>query len=398
MLYPRNVFSKIKKILNREEFVILTGARQTGKTSLLIMLKNFLEKSGQAGHYFNLENPEYLELLNKHPYNIFELIPETKAKQNIFIDEIQYLDNPSNFLKLLYDEKRQQVKIIASGSSAFYIDTKFKDSLVGRKFLFEVQPLNFDEFLIFQNQADLIKQKNKKISIYYQNKIKELWGQYITYGGYPKAVLAKNDEAQKIILEDIVSSYIKKDISDAGIKNNNKYFALLKILASQTGNLVNSQELSSVLNIAHKTVEEYLYVMQKSYQIALIKPFFKNQRKELTKMPKVYFYDLGLRNLLLNNFKSIINREDKGACLENIAFREFLKTTENVDKIKFWRTQDKKEIDFVIDSQAFEIKFQDKKKGFGQQFNFYYPAIKLDILSYNQILPKFYNYQIELNK
>ena len=394
MLYPRNILLQIKKVLNKEEFIILTGARQTGKTSLLIMLKNFLEKKGHSCYYFNLENPTYLELLNKHPFNIFELIPENKSKQNIFIDEIQYLDNPSNFLKLLYDEKRSKIKIIASGSSAFYIDKKFKDSLVGRKFLFEVYPLNFDEFLIFNNQEELLNKKHQKISVYYQEKILKLWNQYLIFGSYPKVVLSESDSAQRIVLEDIASSYIKKDIEDAGIKNQDKYFALLTILASQIGNLVNSQELAATLNIARKTVEEYLYVMKKSYQIALIKPFYKNLRKELTKMPKVYFYDLGLRNLLLNNFEPIKKRHDKGAYLENIVFKEFLNKGTNLDTIKFWRTQDKKEVDFVIENQAFEIKFQQdkiKKKYYGQ-FTAYYPDIKLNFLSYNQILRKFYNY------
>ena len=100
---------------------------------------------------------EYLKLLNKHLFNIFELIPKSKTKQIIFIDEIQYLHNPTNFLKLLYDEKRNKIKIIASGSSSFYLDKKFKDSLVGRKFLFEVYSLNFDEFLIFNEEKELLK-------------------------------------------------------------------------------------------------------------------------------------------------------------------------------------------------------------------------------------------------
>jgi len=396
MLYSRDILSQIKKVLDRDEFIILTGARQTGKTSLLIILKEFLEEKGKICHYFNLENPENLELLNKHPYNIFEIIPEKKSKQYIFIDEIQYLNNPSNFLKLLFDEKREKVKIITSGSSAFYIDKKFKDSLVGRKFLFEIYPLNFNEFLIFRNQDDLIKKNKQKLSKYYQEKVIDLWTNYLIYGGYPKVVLAENSEMQKIILEDIANSYIKKDIRDAGIKQGEKYFALLKILAGQTGNLVNSQELAATLQTAHKTIEEYLYVMQKSYQIAFIKPFYKNLRKELTKMPKVYFYDLGLRNLLLNNFNQISKRQDRGAYLENIAFREFLNQAHNLDSIKFWRTQDKKEIDFIVDNQAFEIKLKsDKiKKGRYAQFVNSYPDIKLNFLSYEQILEKFYGYKI----
>jgi len=394
MLYSRDIFLPIKKALTKDEFIILTGARQTGKTSLLMMLKNLLEKKGRACHYFNLENPRYLELLNKHPYNIFELIPDTKFKQDIFIDEIQYLNDPTNFLKLLYDEKRKQIKIIASGSSAFYIDKKFKDSLVGRKLLFEIYPLNFNEFLIFKQQEELLKQKNKKLSVYYREKLLKLWNEYLIYGGYPKVVLSESDSYREIILEDIASSYIKKDISEAGIKNTDKYFSLLKILASQAGELLNSQELANTLGIVHKTVEEYLYVMKKSYQIAFIKPFYRNLRKEITKMPKTYFYDLGLRNWLLGNFNSINKRTDKGMYLENIVFREFLRTIKNINKIKFWRTQDKKEVDFVIEDNAFEIKFSSKeinKKRY-KQFRDFYPDVNFDFLTYAQILEKFYGF------
>ncbi len=395
MLYPRNILQKAKKWLEDDKFIILTGARQTGKTSILIMLKNYLEEKEKPSFYFNLENPEYLELLNKHPYNIFELIPKIKSKQYIIIDEVQYLDDPTNFLKLLYDEKRDQIKVIASGSSSFYIDKKFKDSLVGRKILLEVYPLDFNEFLLFKEQADLIKQKNKKLSVYYKNKIEELWLEYLVCGGYPKVVLTENSEAKKIILADIGTSYIKKDINDAGIRNDEKYFALLKILCGQTGELVNSQELANTLNIAHKTVEEYLYVMKKSYHLALIRPFYRNARKELTKMPKVYFYDLGLRNLLLNDFTLINKRADKGAYLENIAFKEFLNKTQDINQINFWRTQDKKEIDFVIeDREAYEVKFEPSKvaKTKYAQFIEAYPEIKFGFLNYGDILGKFYDF------
>ncbi len=386
MLYNRDIIAKIKKVLPRNEFIILTGARQTGKTSILIMLKNYLEKKGKQCHYFNLENTEYLKLFNKHPFNIFELIPKSKAKQIIFIDEIQYLDNPTNFLKLLYDEKRSKIKIIASGSSSFYLDKKFKDSLVGRKFLFEVYPLNFNEFLIFKKEEELIKEyrKNKKLSVYYQKKLSEQWKTYLIFGGYPKVALAKDESAKKIMLEEIGSSYIKKDVVDAGIKNTDKYFSLLKILAGQTGELVNSHELSKTLQMANKTIEEYLYVIKKSYQAAFIKPFYSNIRKELTKMPKIYFYDFGLRNFFLNDYQQIEKRNDRGAYLENIVFKKFLKQTDSLDKIKFWRTQDKNEVDFIIENKAFEVKFNQasfrasKYKKFKQK----YPEIELRLIAY----------------
>src|SRR4030043_778268 len=104
MLYSRDILKKIKKVLFRDEFIILTGARQAGKTSVLLILKDFLEEKGFKCHYFNLENPDYLKLFDAHPFNIFEAMPKEKSKQYLFIDEIQYLKDPSNFLKLLYDE------------------------------------------------------------------------------------------------------------------------------------------------------------------------------------------------------------------------------------------------------------------------------------------------------
>jgi predicted AAA+ superfamily ATPase len=396
MLQSRDILAKIEKVMAREESVVLSGARQTGKTSIMLMLKKTLENKGEQCWYFNLENLEHLALLNAHPFNVFQLIPDSKKRQYVFVDEIQYLDDPTNFLKLLYDERRTQLKIIASGSSSFYIDKKFKDSLVGRKFLFEVYPLNFKEFLTFTKNEEMLEKKGE-ISLYYQKKWHDLWNIYITYGGYPKVVLAEDVQMREIVLEDIATSYIKKDISDAGIRNVEKYFALLKILASQIGQLVNTQELANTLKVTGKTVEEYLYVMKKSYHIALVTPFFKSIRKELTKMPKVYFYDLGLRNYFLGNFDRMENRLDKGAYLENIVFREFLAQTKSADKIKFWRTQDKKEVDFIVGYEAFEIKSSEKKKNeikkyatFTQQ----YPDMPLHFLTEKDTINKFYGVKI----
>jgi len=388
MLYSRKILEDIKRILPKEEIVILTGGRQVGKTSLLLLIKNFLEDQGEVCHYFNLENPDYLTSFNSHPFKIFEVLPQMKRKQVVFIDEIQYLDDPTNFLKLLYDEKRAQIRIIVSGSSAFYIDKKFKDSLAGRKFLFEVYTLNFREFLIFHKKEDLLTQSRA----YERKELLLLWDQYLTYGGYPKVVLEPKEEIKRMILEEIGSSYIKKDIADAGIKNTEKYFMLLKILAAQTGDLVNSQELANTLNVTHKTIEEYLYVIRKSYQVAWVKPFFRNLRKELTKMPKVYFYDLGLRNFFLNNYASIEERFDKGAYLENIVYRELLGCVKNSDKIKFWRTQTKKEVDFVVDNKAFEVKFDRQKirEKHYEEFQRAYSDINFQFLTYDQILMEFY--------
>jgi len=392
MLYKRLILNKIEKVLNREEFIILTGARQTGKTSILLMLKDGLTQSGKSCFYFNLENQETLNLLNESPTNIFELLPASKDKAYVFVDEIQYLNNPTNFLKLLYDDYRDWVKIISSGSSSFYIDHNFKDSLVGRKFLFEIFPLNFEEFVIFKGAQDDFANWQKKASKYYDEVIGKLWQEYILFGAYPKVVLADSEELKRIILEEIGGDYVKKDVYEAGIKNTEKYFALMKILAKQSGQLVNMQELSDVLQISRLTIDEYLYVMQKSYQIALVRPFYKNIRKELIKMPKVYFYDLGLRNFFLNDYSTPEKRSDKGEYLESVAFREFLSREGKVDKIKFWRTADGGEVDFVMGDKAYEIKFdrknaQEKKYA---KFTKSYPEIKFDYVFFDNALDVFY--------
>ncbi|OGF23935.1 hypothetical protein A3H09_03715 [Candidatus Falkowbacteria bacterium RIFCSPLOWO2_12_FULL_45_13] len=392
MLFSREILNKIKKVIDRDEFIILVGARQTGKTSLLFLIKEFYENKGVEASYFNLENPEHLKILNDHPFNIFDLLPKRPAKQIVLIDEIQYLADPSNFLKLLYDDRRKEIKIIATGSSSFYMDRKFKDSLVGRKFIFNIYPLNFNEFLEFNGETEMAEAKPaKKLTSYYQTKLLKLWEQYIIYGGYPKVALAREEELKKILIEDIGSSYIKKDALEAGIKNTEKYYALIKILAGQTGQLMNSQELANTLNIAHKTVEEYLYIMARSYQLAFIRPFYKNLRKELTKMPKAYFYDLGLRNFFLDDFSSLDKRPDKGAYLENLVFTEFLKRGDSLDKIKYWRTQDKKEVDFIIGREAYEIKYNLKRKASGyKKFIEQYPEIKFSMVSREDVIKKFY--------
>ncbi len=396
MLYNRLILDKIKQVIPRDEFIILTGARQTGKTSILLLLKEYFEKKGEDCYYLNLENPDNLIALNKHPFNVFDLIASKKTKQYLLIDEIQYLDDPSNFLKLLYDEKRTKIKVIVSGSSSFYIDKKFKDSLVGRKFLFNIYSLNFEEYLIFNNQEELLSQQGKKISSYYKEKILRYFDEYLRYGAYPRIALSHDAQMKQTLLEEIGTSYIKKDVLESGVRDTEKYFALLKILSSQVGQLVNTQELSNSLRAAHKTIEEYIYTITKSYQAALIRPFYRNVRKELLKMPKVYFYDLGLMNFFKNNFNSIIEREDKGAYLENVFFREALLREGKVDNIKFWRTQNNKEVDFVINDEAYEIKFTNEKhkENKYELFRRTYPDIKFSIVTEKDILKIFYKFNI----
>lgn len=355
MLIKRDLTLKIKEYLEKEEILLIVGPRQAGKTTIMKDIEQGIKGNS---HFLNLEDPDYLSLLNSSPKKIFTIFPfDLTKKIFLFIDEIQYLDNPSNFLKYFFDEYRGKIKIIASGSSAFYLDKKFKDSLAGRKIIFNLLPLSFKEFVKFKNIIDPAKADLTNLTVSENDKLLPAYLEYLTYGGYPKVVLAPL--AEKIeILRDLAYSYIKKDVFEAGLRQEESFYKLLKLLAEQIGNLINSSELANTLGISKTAVDNYLAIMRKSFHIALTKPFHKNIRKELTKMPKAYFIDSGLRNFFKNDFRPLLERDDKGQLLENAVFRQ-LADNYDIGEIRFWRTIDQKEVDFVINGQlALEVKWQ----------------------------------------
>lgn len=380
----------IAEHLSKKEFTILIGARQIGKSTLLKQLFEDLNQKGETVYFLNLDRKEILDELNESPENLFKICPlQPDKKIIVFIDEIQYLDDATTFIKLLFDEYSNRLKIVATGSSAFYIDKQFNDSLVGRKKIFQMGTLDFEEFLLFKGRNDLVEEvlklKNKKKVKSIQENV--LWGymdEFMNYGGYP-AVVLENDIAQKIeLLKDIRDSFIKRDILESGITDETKFYRMLMLLASQSGNLLNVNEISNTLRITNATVENYLYVLQKCFHISVVKPFYKNLRKELTKMPKVYLNDLGLRNALINYFSPLEQRADKGMVLENLSFRLLSERFEQ-DQIKYWRTADGNEVDFVVETSylkgfAVEVKFneQDVKPNKYNKFTQNYPDFPLE--------------------
>jgi predicted AAA+ superfamily ATPase len=381
----REITLQAQKHLQDQEVAIFIGARQAGKTTVLKQIQSYLIHQEEGAHFLNLEDPDYLKLLNESPKNLFKIFPfDFQKRTYVFIDEIQYLRDPSNFLKFFYDEYKDKIKLLVSGSSAFYLDEKFKDSLAGRKKIFHVRTVSFREFLRFKNEDELSARDFKILTISDLEKINRYFEEYAIYGGYPRVVLAPLEE-KKDILQEIAHSYIKKDIFEAGVRQDEVFYQLFKILAAQVGALVNSSELSSTLGASKTAIDHYLYLMQKSFHVRLIRPFFQNVRKELTKMPKVYFYDLGLRNFFFNNFNQLVAREDKGALLENIVFRQLLEKQEE-GEIKFWRTVSKNEIDFIVrDKLAMEVKADARqfKKSKYKTFFGYYPGIPINIVSWN---------------
>lgn len=218
--------------------------------------------------------------------------------------------------------------------------------------MFYLPTCTFDEYLQLNGKSDLLEEKRqitnkpgfKSTLIAY---LRIEWESYMIYGGYP-AIITEPDKQEKIErLKEIRDSFIKRDILESGVLNETAFYNLFRLLAAQTGNLININELSSTLRIKNETITNYLGVMQKCFHIALVKPFFRNLRKELVKMPKVFLLDTGLRNCLLNNFQPLAQRQDKGELWKNTVFR-ILVDQYGQDEIRYWRTSAGNEIDFVL--------------------------------------------------
>ncbi len=321
----RKLSQNIVSHLLKKEFTILTGARQTGKSTILHQLQEYCEKNNLPNIFLDLEDKGILEHLDETPKNIFSFITPAEKRTIVFVDEIQYLKDPSNFLKFLYDNYREKIKIVASGSSAFYMDDNFKDSLSGRKTIFTLRTCSFLESMeMSENDRVLSEIEKIKSNKIYKSKyieiIKQEYFDYMLYGGYPAVVTEKDIDAKISILAELRDSFVKRDILEAGVKNETGFYALFRILASQAGNLVNINELSNTLKIKTETINNYLSILTKCFHIALVTPFSRSIRNELTKMPKVYLFDNGMLNALISNFSPLYNRNDIGLLWENTYF------------------------------------------------------------------------------
>jgi len=386
MLYKREIISEIEKYLFTDDIVVLHGARQVGKTHILYFLDELLKKQKKRTAYIDLEDSRYVSILDAGIKSFTNLLEEEglfdreksvkkKEKIFVFIDEIQYLKNPSSFLKLISDHHKD-IKLIVSGSSSFEIKDKFSDSLVGRTVNFEIFNLSFSEFLLFKNYHF---QRGKVYTKKKTNELKDLFREYALFGGYPKIVLTPQTEKKEKYLQQIIDTYIRKDIRDlADIKDIDKFNNLLEVLASQSGNMLNVTELSNTCKIAKSTVERYLFIIENTYIIKLVHPYSKNIRSELFKVPKIYFYDTGLMQMLwLKN----LQKEIIGNVFETSIFSELVKIYDK-DAVLYWRTKDKKEIDFIV-----------------RKNNSYIPIeAKLNFNQFNPVAIRYFQEKYHINK
>lgn len=345
---PRHLQSQIEKNLFKGKIIIIYGARQVGKTTLC---KEILKKYPQNSKYLNcelLQNKSVLETTNDKKIKSF--LGNTKL---VVLDEAQKIKDIGLVLKIIADTF-PEIQIIATGSSSFELANKTSEPLTGRARRYLLYPFSIQEI---KQELDLFDLDAKLENI-------------LRFGIYPSVFNRPEDEATEELLE-IASNYLYKDILEfSGLRKPDLVLNLLKALSLQLGNEVSTSELANLLDKNSRTIESYLSLLEQCFIIFRIKSFSRNLRKEISKNYKVYFYDLGIRNSLIQNFNQLELRNDVGALWENFCVLERIKRNNNnrvFANYYFWRTYDQKEIDYIEERNgklsAFEFKWKkDKQK------------------------------------
>lgn len=352
VMIKRKIFAKLKEHLSSDQMTIITGPRQVGKTYLMNELREELDKVGHRTVWLNLDSEEDRSKFTSQANLIAYInLQVGEGPAYVFIDEIQRKNNAGLFLKGIFD-MNTPYKFIVSGSGSLELKAKISESMAGRKQLFSVDPISFEEFVNLKTNY----QYENRLAEFFDlelNKTNQLLAEYMSFGGYPRVVLATTVELKQRQMQEIYKSYIDQDISGLlAIDKTDRFSDLLKVLASQIGSLVNVNELASTVKVDVKTINQYLSYLEKTFIIKKVTPFFRNKRSEITKAPIYYFVDVGLRNWLLGLFGlSEIPRPLSGHLLENIAFNILREQTAlSATQIHFWRTKDQAEVDFVLET------------------------------------------------
>ena len=363
----RNFLRELKEHLNKKEISLIIGPRQSGKTFLMRLLKEYLDKKGEITLFLGLDFEADKKVFASQNASVKKIELEIgKVKGYVFIDEIQRKEDAGVFLKGIYD-MNLPYKFIVSGSGSVELKEKIHESLAGRKRVFELNTISFDEFVNFRTNY----RYNKKLADFVrleEGKTSEFLKEYLNFGGYPRVILEEKLSEKIKIIDDIFHSYLEKDISYLlKVKNTEVFSSLVKVLASQIGNLTNYSELASTLGISFQTVRNYLWYLEKTFVIEKLTPYFRNIRKEISRAPVVYFYDLGLRNYASGVFGNVSELTENGFLFQNFIFnilKEKIRFTGA--SLHFWRTKEKAEVDFVVDSGKDILPIEVKYKRFRQ--------------------------------
>lgn len=365
MIIKRKIEEVIEKSLFKGKVIIIYGARQVGKTTLVGKIqKKFVQKS----IYLNCDEPDIREAFsNKTSTEIKSFLGDKKL---VILDEAQRIKNIGLTLKLMVDSF-PEMQIIATGSSSFDLSNQIIEPLTGRKYEFYLYPFSLEELK----------------EIYSDLEINRILEQRIIFGMYPEVFFSGKEAEGK--LKSLARSYLFKDVLQfQNIKNAEAIEKLLQALALQIGNEVSYNELAQMIGIDKNTVASYIRILEQAFIIFRSRPFSRNLRNELKKMRKIYFFDTGIRNALINNFNPVNLRQDIGALWENFIISERLKYNRNNDlekNIYFWRTREGKEIDYLEEEggklNGFEIKWSENKYKIPKLFLETYPGSSIFLIN-----------------
>lgn len=359
MYIKRQLEAKIKPFLSRKEAISIVGPRQAGKTTFIKHLQEHFRQDGKRVKFMTFESRDDLALFQNDTEDFKKMVEQYDC---VIIDEFQYATNGGKKLKYLYDTT--PIKFIVSGSSSLELTFQTGKYMVGRLLDFNLLPFSFREFLVATDVellaviegADIGKdlfaiESAPSVGKETRRRLVAALEQYVLYGGYPAVVLSSTIVEKEKLLESIVEKYLLYDIKDLlRLPTAEELRLLAQLLAGQIGGLIKYEELSRSARLSYPDLIRHLSILEKTFIVNLTRPFFTNRRTELTKNPKSYFVDTGVRNFFVADFRPVGTRPDLGALMENYA-QSALKSLNFSPSVKYWRTKSKAEVDFVLERE-----------------------------------------------
>lgn len=333
----------ISKLKTSNKGIVIYGARQVGKTTLV---NDIIQKVGLKTLLVNADQSKYLDILSSRDLNRIKTF--TAGYELLFIDEAQRIPEIGLNLKIILDNL-MPLKVVATGSSSLDLASKISEPLTGRIWTYKLYPISFFELSQLKNKFELDDDLQERL----------------IYGSYPEMFSIIKEINKKEYLQNLSDSYLYKDLLElGGLQNSSKIRDLLKLLAFQIGSEVSLTELGASLNMSKDTVSRYIDFLEKSYIVFRLKGFSRNLRKEVMKMDKIFFYDLGVRNIIIDNLKPLNQRNDIGQLWENFIIVErmkYLAYIQDYASSYFWRTYTGAELDYIEEKEGnlygYEIKF-----------------------------------------
>jgi len=368
-MITRTIFSSIltKIKAKKQKAIIIYGARQVGKTTLVKQIKDNFE--GKSEYY----NCDFLDVQDFFSYSKAQfLLDKIKHLQLLILDEAQRIENIGLVLKILIDSL-PELQIIATGSSSFDLSNKINEPLTGRKIVYQLFPFSFEELHAEKNYLEQQRTIPRQLIL----------------GSYPQVALSNENEGIDI-LKEITNSYLFKDIyTFQQLRKPELLIKLLRLLAFQIGSQVSYSELAKTLQVDQTVVQRYLHLLEEAYVIFRLSSYKQNLRNEIGKSNKFYFWDIGIRNALIQNFNPLDLRDDTGGLWENFLISERLKFLANHSislNAYFWRTFEQKEIDLIEERNgklfAYEMKWSNtKKNSIPKMFSEAYPNAEFKNIS-----------------